>query len=121
MNETLLQVPGEFTKLTTMRNNTARLQFDTQEVKPEVLAQMMQNIEKFGWLCFLAGERQIDTLDVVNLPELEPHETQTKSQAERIRSVLFVYWEQIKSPLAFKDFYDKETEKYIDHVKSKLN
>jgi hypothetical protein len=121
MNETLLQIPGEFSKLTTMKNNTARLTFDTQEVSPDVLAQMMRNLEKFGWLCFLAGERQIDTLDVVHLPELKKREEDEKSPATRLRNSLFVLHKQLNDGSDFENYYYSQMERFITAVKDKLN
>jgi len=43
-----------------------------------------------------------------------------KSQSQRIRSTLFVYWKQHGEIGEFKDFYYKATEKYINEIKSKL-
>lgn len=45
---------------------------------------------------------------------------ETKSQSERIRSVLYILWKQSKVETTFDDFYKSETEKIIDEIKSKL-
>ena len=47
-------------------------------------------------------------------------ELSTRTQSERIRSVLFVWWKQLGEPGEFAAFYDSETEKYIAAVKTKL-
>jgi len=44
----------------------------------------------------------------------------TKTQAERIRAVLFVWWKQLGVEVPFDEFYRQETEKYIDEIKLKL-
>lgn len=43
-----------------------------------------------------------------------------KSQATRIRSVLFLNWKQEGEPGEFRDFYREKTEKYIEYLKGKL-
>ena len=47
-------------------------------------------------------------------------ELSKKTQSERIRAALFVWWHQLGEPGAFDAFYQSETEKYISHVKTKL-
>ncbi len=56
-----------------------------------------------------------------NAPEITvDKEIHTKSQAERLRAVLFILWKQSKLETTFDDFYKQETEKIIDGIKSKL-
>ena len=46
---------------------------------------------------------------------------ETKSQAERIRNVLYVWWKQTKSnEVEFDEFYKQQTERFIDIIKEKL-
>lgn len=45
----------------------------------------------------------------------------TKSQSQRIRSVLFLNWKQEGEPRDFRDYYRSKTEKYIDFLKDKLD
>ena len=48
-------------------------------------------------------------------------DVENKTQAQRIRSVLFLIWKQEGEQGDFKDFYMNKTEKYIDYLKEKLN
>lgn len=43
-----------------------------------------------------------------------------KSQAQRIRAILYVYWKQAGEKGEFKDFYHRATEKYINEIKGHL-
>ena len=43
-----------------------------------------------------------------------------KTQSERIRASLFVWWHQLGEPGSFDAFYQIETEKYIGAIKAKL-
>jgi hypothetical protein len=43
-----------------------------------------------------------------------------KTQAQRIRAVLFLIWKQQGEQGEFRDFYNAKTEKYINYLKEKL-
>ena|SRR3990167_599255 len=46
---------------------------------------------------------------------------ESKTQSERIRNVIYVWWKQTKSnDIEFDEFYKRETEKFIDIIKEKL-
>jgi hypothetical protein len=47
-------------------------------------------------------------------------ELSKKTQSERIRASLFVWWRQLGEPGDFNAFYQSESEKYIDAIKAKL-
>ena len=47
-------------------------------------------------------------------------ELSRKTQSERIRGVLFCWWSTLGEPGTFEDFYQAETEKYINQIKTKL-
>ena len=44
-----------------------------------------------------------------------------KSQGQRLRAVLFVYWKALGEKEEFETFYKTQTEKIIDHFKRKLD
>lgn len=46
---------------------------------------------------------------------------ETKSQAQRIRSVLFILWKQRGEQGEFRDFYRDQTEKIINKIKGLLD
>lgn len=48
-------------------------------------------------------------------------EKQAKSPTQRLYDVLYVWWKQLDSPGDFEDFRKAQMEKFINHVKSKLD
>ena len=48
-------------------------------------------------------------------------EVSTKTQSQRLRAVLFIYWKQLGEKETFEEFYKSQTEKIIEHFKSKLD
>ncbi len=120
MEETILQIPAKIMKVGTMAHRSLRVIADTQEnLTNEQMAKIMGQHEKTGWWCFLPEERAIDALDVVGLPKIT-WDKDEKSPGQRLRSCLFVYWEQKKPTETFAQFYDQTMEKYINAVKEKL-
>lgn len=121
MNDELLQIPCQLVKQETRAlSKDCKLTFVTQEeVPPELLTPILSKIGKTGWLSFLVGERRIDTLDVVTLPELQQDKGE-KTKAQRLRNVLYVLWESEGKPGTSEEFYNIKMEQFIDFVKEKL-
>ncbi len=63
----------------------------------------------------------INPLDTVPADVLAvKQEVNQKSQGQRIRSVLFLIWQQSGANGDFEMYYREKTEKYIDYLKEKL-
>jgi len=120
--ETLLQIPCELTGSQTKSvSKTTKLTFESQEsVPPELISRITAYVGKTGWLCFLPEERQIDVLDVVGLPEIKVDKDR-KSQATRLRAVLWRLWEQEGKVGDSETFYNAKMEQLIEHYKEKLS
>lgn len=120
-NDTLLQIPCELTGSTTKSvTQTTKLTFESQQaVPPELIARITAKMGHVGWLAFLVGERQIDSLDVLKLPEITV-EKGRKSQAERIRGVIWRIWEKNGKMGDSEAFYNSKTEQIIEHLKKQL-
>lgn len=58
-------------------------------------------------------KEEIDMIEGVDI------ELEGKTKSQRLRNVLYVYCDQLGDD--FKDFYDKEMERIIEHYKSKLD
>ena len=121
MNE-LLQLPSTIEKITTMSNRTLRLQVDTQEnLTDEQVMKVMANHDKLGYFCFLVGENKIEPEMVADLPEL-PTEKGQKTPAERLRAILWVYWDTKTNKQKASDiFYIEQMELIINKIKEKLD
>lgn len=119
MDEMILQVAGEISKVETMRGGALRLKLDTQEnISPEVRTKVIAMTEKLGWFTF--SIRRIQPEDILSLPELKKEED-TKTPAQRIRSVLYLLWKKEGENGDFDAFYANHMEKLIDYIKAKIN
>ncbi len=88
------------------------------EVDSDVIKDIDSFMNKEIWL--MMSESLIQDGDI---PE-EAAPTDGKTQAQRIRGVLFVYWKQLTEKGDIRDdfqtFYNYKTEQIIEHLKSKL-
>jgi hypothetical protein len=88
------------------------------EQTSEQFMELDKQLDQRGVLYFkpngLLTTQEADELDAVDI------ELEGKSQSQRLRSVLYVLHQQSESKDDFKTFYKNETEKIIEHYKSKL-
>lgn len=124
-NKELFQVPGEITKITTMRNKALRLQVDTQEnVTSSQFEKLMEVYEKFGWFTLVVrkDDKKIKPEDIKDLPELDINQFDIKkSPCQRLRNTMFVYFtKQGGKKNEFDSWYVKEMERKIDQYKERI-
>ena len=117
MNQQIFQIPADVSKITTTAINTIKLTFETQEMSAESAALIWKLREKHGWLFF--AETPID-VDDLKIPDSSPEFKEDKTPSQRLRSVLFVYWKQLKSEQDFDLFYKSHIEKLIEQIKERL-
>ncbi len=101
-------------------DKSVSIQFITDlEQSPEQLMEMDRLIDKRGILYFTdKGELTQDEIDELDNVDLE---LEGKSMSQRLRSVLFVYYDQLGRQGDFKDFYKSYMNKQIENIKSKLD
>lgn len=108
-------VSSQLVKANPMVDRGMSLGFHTKELTAEEKLEIMSHFQKTGWLLF--SEDEIQEAEV---PETRS-EFETKTPSQRLRGVMFVYWEQQGSKGSFEDFYREKMEGFIDHIKSKLD
>lgn len=113
-----LQAPATISKVLTMSDKTIRLNIDCQEMPPEEEAKIFELRGKLGW--FLFADQLMKVEDVKDLPEIKVEKGQ-KTPSERLRSVIFVFWEQNGAKGDFDSFYRGQIEKIINRIKEELN
>jgi hypothetical protein len=111
-------IPATVSKVTTMADKCLRLVVDTQEITDaEIKRDVFETHDALGYFFF--QENPITEIPK-NLPPVEMEEGE-KTPGQRLRGVLFVYWEQKKVKESFEVFYRAEIEKLISRIKEKLN
>lgn len=113
----MFQISSVIQNLRTLADKSWRLQIDTQELTPEEASQLMQLHGKAGWLLF--AENPLTTDDVPKEPAVEFKGD--KSNSERLRNCLFMYWkDKTSQSIDFNTFYTRWTDDKIQKIKDNL-
>lgn len=118
MENPRVSVQATISKVTTMADKSLRLEVDTQEITdPDTKRTIFEMHDKLGYFFF--SETEIRKIDTSKLPEIVQDEDE-KSPSKRLRSVLYVWWEQQKMKEPFDIYYRRVMDKYIQQIKEKL-
>lgn len=100
----------------TLKDGSFKITFETQELPPEEGASLLTLRQSLGWLIYASMDA-----GQVEIPDEPPAEFKAdKTPSQRLRSVLYVWWEQLGKPDSFESFYRSKIETIIGWVKDKL-
>lgn len=108
-------ISSVLTKANPLADRGMSLGFHTLELSDEEKVKIMSHFQKTGWLLF--SEDEIQDADV---PEGKSG-FETKTPSQRLRGVMYIFWKQQGSKGNFEDFYRDLMEKFVEHIKSKLD
>jgi len=113
---TKLQLPVILEKVSTLRDSSIRMVFDSQELNANDAALLFSMRKKIGWLLFSENESSED-----EIPKNDVRIVGRKTLSQRLRAVIFLNWRQDKeNKLSFEDYYNVTMESLIDNFKSNL-
>lgn len=101
------------------KDGSIGLSFSTQELTTDKVSEVHALLNSYGVLHFKAGEKMTSE-DIALVDGVDMDLNNGKSQSQRLRGVLWLYWQQSGAVGDFKDFYRVHTEKLIEHFKNKL-
>jgi len=116
----MLLIAAILTTFRSLKDKTIKLEFETNELTPEQMTGLAQNLQSFGYLAFKKDEFRTEQLMVIEELKAD-YEDKSKTPSKRLRDVLFVAWKQ--SGEGFNDFesyYQYKMNRFIEHIKSKL-
>lgn len=104
-----------------LKDRSVTITFETDEKTSEDIAKIDSMLDCFGYLLFKPEnrltEQEIEEIDNI---ETDLYDNK-KTQSQRLRNVLYVYFQQRGLDMEFKDFYKSETDRIIEHYKRKLD
>ena len=113
--ENKIIVPAQLTRVSRRADRSVSLGFVTGlEISSQNYMLMDTFYQSEGWLLFKENEIKEE-----EVPE-EDAEFGGKTQAQRLRGVLYRVWESTKTTEKFEDYYKAETERIIEHYKQKI-
>ncbi len=112
----MLQFPASISKVTTLSDGGNKVVIDTPELPPAEMA-LLFGLKGQVWACFAEAEISAEDLDIKEVRL----ESSGKTHSERLRSVLFVYWNQHQPTKTFDEFYTSKMTDIIEWIKAKLD
>ncbi len=113
-------IGGHFARYRSLADKSLQLTFETREPDPETVSKIQEVLLFPGFIAFKPDEFRKNELEEIEKLKIE-YDDNRKSQSWRIRAVLYKLWEQNNAGFdSFEMYYNHHTEKYIDHLKSKL-
>lgn len=110
-------LPAILTSVRTRKDRSIALTFETREVSEKVISAMLAQAHNEGYLLFSPN----DDITEKDIPEEKADALMgSKTPAQRLRSVLYVRWQQRGKNGKFDDYYKSAIEAIIDTVKETL-
>lgn len=114
----MFQAPATIGKIQTLSDGGSKIDIFVQELSPEDAAVLFSFRGKAGNIGFKEGD-----FSYSEIAEPDPVDgKESKTPAQRLRSVLYVFWEKNTSKkVPFDDFYRSYLEKIITSIKEKIS
>lgn len=111
-------LPVLFVKPVFRVDGSVKLEFDTRELSGVDIAVLADYRMKEGWLLFAANESELKEADVPD--EKADSMTNQKTQAQRLRGVVYRLWEMNGKKGDSESYYKSVMEGLIDQLKERL-
>jgi len=111
-------LPAGLKKVSSRADRSYDITFSTPELSGEDAAYLLGQIMNEGWLIWSVNESDVSETKIPD--EKADAMTGQRSQAQRLRAVIHVLWEQKGATGNSEDYYRKIMEQFIEQIKSKL-
>lgn len=116
----MFQCASTIESVSTRKDNTLKIVIGTQELEAKQKAELMDLHNKIGWFLFKESE-----IGIEDIPEERPEFSDRKSDSQRLRNVLYVYWQKAeqngKIKKTFEEFKREWYEKKIEQIKQSID
>ena len=117
----MIIIPAIFDGWRSLKDKSYKLVFESFELTPENAVGLNGSLGQAGYLAFKLDPFKQSEKDMIDSLESD-FEDKKKSQAQRIRAVLYRNWEQKPEGFdTFTKYYEHKTEIIINHYKEKLD
>ena len=109
---------AQIDSIRTLKDKSLKVTLESQELTPEIKARLMSFD---GLIKVLLSDTNISPEMITEVDNLQIEVGEKKSPSERLRNVLYRFWEQ--SPSGYDDFnlfYRNRMEKIIEQIKDRL-
>jgi len=109
-------IPAILDGIKTRKDGTLCVVFETAEIPVESKVQLMQDVNKQGYVYF-----QEAPFSEINIPEVQLSEFDSKKPSQRMRNVIYKIWELSDKSKDFDSYYKITMDKIIEQLKEKLS
>lgn len=110
------QLPAIFNKITSRADGSYKLEFESRELSGMDASNLLSLLRQEGWLLFAPNELQEQDIP----DEKADSMTNQKTQAQRLRAVIFKIWQTNGQSGSFETYYLYYMEKIIGQLKEKI-
>jgi len=116
----MIIIPAQLDSLRTLADKTLKVTFETNELNPQDLLGLMENLHQFGYLAFKKEPFKEDEKEMMQ--ELKSDfDFKGKSSSQRLRSVLYVMFQNNNEGFdSSVKHYEHWMERIITQMKTKL-
>ena len=113
-----VQLPAIFSKVTSRADKSYKLEFETRELSGNDASILLGLLQQEGYLLYSPN----NDLTEADIPDEKADSmTGKKTQAQRLRAVLYVVWQQRGQNGSFENYYQTRMEQIIEQIKDKLD
>lgn len=111
-------LPAQLTKVSSRADRSYTLQFSTRELSGDKASILLDQLMQEGWILYSPN----DDITEADVPDEKANAMLgTKTQAQRLRGVIYRLWEQAGAHGKFDEYYQSLMESVIDQFKEKLD
>jgi len=119
MKNKIIQFSAQIDGINVKKDKTLSIKLGTQELSPDDSSKI---IALLGYQIWIAMAETTITSKDLNIPEALTEFVTDKSQSQRLRNVLWVYWNKnLKGKVEWEVWYKKKTDNIIEFIKEKLD
>lgn len=117
----MIIIPAILESFRSLKDRSYKVVLETSELTPEQVVGINASLGQYGYAAFKHDPFKQKEKEILDNLEADFGDKK-KSQAQRIRAVLYKCWEQNNEGYEdFNRYYDFQTEKIITHFKNKLD
>lgn len=116
MEENFLQLQGILTSISTRKDRSLKIVFETNEVTSQDFKALFEMRDCFGWISFTETKRE-----VIEFPKQEIKFKNNKTPSQRLRNSIYILWLRTASGIDFDAFYNLKMSTFIEMIKEKIN
>ena len=118
----MITIPAQLESFRSLKDRTLKITFETNELNPQDLLGISDNINSFGYLAFKKEPFNEKERQMIESLETDYLEDSNKTPSQRLRGVMYRLYEKDSEGFkSFTTYYNHHMEILLNHFKNKLD